>query len=215
MEGAFRGSVPDGLTVIETLRLDPRGDGLMPRHLARLARTCAALDIALDARQVRTRLEAARGSKALRARLTVDVAGRIDVETAPFAAVTQPWRLGWSGARVSAGDPWRGVKTSVREIYDRARAGMPDDVDELLFLNDRGQVAEGTITNVFVVTARGLATPPVSHGALPGVLRETLLENGRAYEAALLPEDLIGAEVLVGNALRGLIPAMPVRPADR
>ncbi|MGB1236737.1 MAG: aminotransferase class IV, partial [Pseudomonadales bacterium] len=42
----------------------------------------------------------------------------------------------------------------------------------MIFLNSRGYVAEGTITNVFVEDDAGiLLTPAVSAGALPGILR--------------------------------------------
>ena len=208
MESAFRGPLPDGLKVIETLRLEPRGAGLIPLHLARLTRSCAALGIAVDPGAVRARIERVRTADVRRARLTVDVAGRVEVETTARDPRPGPWRLGWAGARILAGDPWRRVKTTERGIYDRARAALPAALDELLFLNDRDRVAEGTITNVFVATERGLATPPVSDGALPGVLRRTLLDSGRAHEAELWPADLEGAEIFVGNALRGLIPAL-------
>ena len=53
----------------------------------------------------------------------------------------------------------------------------------------------------------GLLTPPLSSGALPGILRAELLETGQAREAVLTPPDLQSAKRLhVGNALRGLIP---------
>ena len=39
--------------------------------------------------------------------------------------------------------------------YDAARAALPAGIDEGLFLNERGEVCEGTITNVFVDSAKG------------------------------------------------------------
>jgi len=52
-----------------------------------------------------------------------------------------------------------------------------------------------------------LLTPPVACGLLPGVLRRTLLDSGRAVETVLRLEDLVqGPALYVGNALRGLLP---------
>ena len=51
-----------------------------------------------------------------------------------------------------------------------------------------------------------LLTPPAALGLLPGVLRQSLLAEGRAVEAELRLEDLAGG-FLIGNALRGLISA--------
>ena len=53
---------------------------------------------------------------------------------------------------------------------------------------------------------RTLLTPPLSSGGLPGILREQLLETGRAEEAVLRWNDLLEADTLyLGNSLRGLM----------
>jgi len=52
-----------------------------------------------------------------------------------------------------------------------------------------------------------LLTPPLACGLLPGVMRRQLLESGRAVEAVLRIDDLLGASaIFMANALRGLIP---------
>lgn len=214
MESAFRRPLPTGLTVIETLRLPSHGAGLVPRHLARMARTCAGFGVPFDPDAVSARLDAARGASDLRARLTMDLEGRLDLSTGPVPPAATVWRVALAAEPVVAGDPWRTVKTSERGPYDRARAAMSPDLDEVIFLNDRGRVTEGAITTVFVRRGPVLLTPPVADGALPGILREVLIEQGRAVEARLDPDDLASGEVAVGNALRGLLPArlLPGRP---
>jgi 4-amino-4-deoxychorismate lyase len=99
-------------------------------------------------------------------------------------------------------------KTTRRVVYDTARASLPDGIDELLFLNEREELCEGTITNLFIEMPDGRRlTPPVSCGLLPGILREQLLEEGWA-EAVLTMNDLKSAKaIFMGNSLRGLIPA--------
>ncbi|MCE3520126.1 aminotransferase class IV, partial [Escherichia coli] len=62
--------------------------------------------------------------------------------------------------------------------------------------------------NVFVPRGDGvLLTPPLARGLLPGVLRAELIANGRAIEQDVSTEAL-HAQFFVGNALRGLIPAV-------
>ena len=51
-----------------------------------------------------------------------------------------------------------------------------------------------------------LLTPPLARGLLPGILRGRLVDEGRAKEADLRPDDLAGG-FLIGNALRGLVRA--------
>ncbi len=77
----------------------------------------------------------------------------------------------------------------------------------MIFLNERDEVCEGTITNVFFDLGDGLCTPPLTCGCLPGVLRADMLATGQAREAVLTAADLPRAQLRVGNSLRGLIAA--------
>ena len=108
-----------------------------------------------------------------------------------------------AAARLASDDPWLRVKSSRREVYDRARAAIPEGLDEVIFLNERGEVCDGSITSVFFDRGQGMRTPPVSSGLLPGVLRVELA----CPEEVLHAGDLPGVRLWVGNALRGLIPA--------
>ncbi|TIX48763.1 MAG: hypothetical protein E5V33_30300, partial [Mesorhizobium sp.] len=94
--------------------------------------------------------------------------------------------------------------------YQRARAEyLASRADEVLLANERGELCEGTITNLFADFGDGvLATPRLDCGLLPGVLRGELLDEGRAREAIYTLDDLKSAKaIFVGNSLRGLIPA--------
>jgi para-aminobenzoate synthetase/4-amino-4-deoxychorismate lyase len=75
-----------------------------------------------------------------------------------------------------------------------------------VFVRDDGQVTEGSITNLFVERDGHLLTPPAAAGLLPGILRRALLDEGRAIEAAIMVDDLADG-FLIGNSLRGLMPA--------
>jgi para-aminobenzoate synthetase/4-amino-4-deoxychorismate lyase len=112
----------------------------------------------------------------------------------------------WSDAPIAADDPARRHKTLDRALYDEASAwARTAGVADVLFLNEHGRVAEGAISNLFVLGADGRwRTPPVADGALPGVLRAELIERGEAVEAPLWPVDLRTGTVAIGSALRGL-----------
>ena len=98
-------------------------------------------------------------------------------------------------------------KTTDRSFYEAAlQAAKEQGAVEAILVRADGRVTEGSFTNLFVERDGKLLTPAASLGLLPGVLRRQLLEEGRAEEAGLTLEDLSGG-FLIGNALRGLMPA--------
>lgn len=213
MQGRISGPIPDGLTVFETMRAEADGRiPLWPRHLARLRRGCAATGIALDEDSVTAALAGLPCGAVLRARLSVDQAGQAALTHAPLPPNPAVWRVVLSDMRLEACDPWLRIKTSHRPIYDAARAALPPGIDEGLLRNADGELCEGTITNIFLRRDGRLLTPPSRSGLLPGVLRETLLADGRAQEAVLTVADLQHGQLYCGNALRGLIPARLITP---
>lgn len=200
MESALRdGGNDPALRLIETLRSDA-DDARLSRHLARMARGAAALGWGFDVAAARLALRAERAAP-VRLRLTLDQGGRIAVEAAALPLPAALWRVRVAERRLNSGDPWLTVKSTRRAAYDAERAALPPGVDEAIFLNERGEVCDGTITTVFFDRGQGLRTPPLSCGLLPGVLREEL----SVPEEVLLGRDLPQVRLWVGNSLRGLI----------
>ncbi|WP_430439693.1 aminotransferase class IV family protein [Shinella sp.] len=205
------------LSLIETLRWEP-GTGFLrlERHLTRLAHSASVfgLNSAEEARQALLTALAAPalpGISPLRIRLELFADGRIDVQTAPFTPLAPDaiWRLKIARTRLSSVDPLLRHKTSRRAAYAAARAEFPTETaDEVLLLNEHGMLCEGTITSLFLDDGTGiLKTPSLACGLLAGVLRQELLESGKAAEQILRPEDFGEGTVFVGNSLRGLIRA--------
>jgi len=144
-----------------------------------------------------------------RLRILLGPGGGIAVQASPLPpAPEEPVAVALAELPVAATDPRLFHKTSDRAFYDEARAAA--GTFELLFANARGELTEGSFTNLFVPRGGRLLTPPLSAGLLPGVLRAELIEGGRAIEAVLTPADLVG-EFFVGNSLRGLLRARLVR----
>ena len=122
------------------------------------------------------------------------------------------WGLRVALTRLQSGDSLLRAKTTLRAVYERARAEFSStEADEVLLLNERDEVCEGTITSVFVDDGSGLLrTPPVACGLLAGVLRSELICARKARTGRLSLADLANGKLLVGNSLRGLIPAVLV-----
>ncbi len=215
VESALRDGNGAGFELIETMRWEPAlGFLRLDRHLDRLYASAAALGFACDPERIDEVLSNVVGGQptALRTRLALQRDGDTTASAQPYEPLPadKVWRLQLAQVRLNSTDALLRHKTSRRERYVQARAEYPaGEADELILANERGELCEGTITNVFADFGDGvLATPRLDCGLLPGVLRGELLDEGRAREAVYSWSDLASARaVFVGNSLRGLIPA--------
>ena len=210
MESAFRqGDLTDPtLRLIETLGWDGATLPRLGLHMARLAASAARLGWPCDPLQAETALRDAAPAAPARMRLTLDAMGYHEVQTAPMPPPARLWRVTLATERLDPADPWLTLKSTRRAAYDRARAALPPGIDEAILGNQRGEVCDGSITTVFFDAGRGLCTPPLTSGLLPGVLRAEMLGLGQCREAPLEVENLADVRLWVGNSLRGLIPAV-------
>ncbi len=202
MESALReGGTKPGLRLIETMLWDGARVPRLALHRARLAASCAALG--WDVPDMGPALGALDLSGPARLRLTVGARADVTVMVGPVPPAKPQWRVGLAGVRLASDDPWLGIKSTRRAAYDAARAGLPDELDEVIFQNERGEVCDGSITTVFFDRGQGMRTPPLSSGLLPGVLRADL----GCPEEVLYAADLPAVRLWVGNALRGVMKA--------
>jgi para-aminobenzoate synthetase/4-amino-4-deoxychorismate lyase len=118
-------------------------------------------------------------------------------------------RVRISNRSVSTKDRFLYHKTTNRQVYDQELiAARRDKCDDVLFLNENGELTEGTIHNIFLVKNGVWRTPAVSCGLLPGTYRAKVLRKRRnAREAVLTFEDLKHADAIyICNSVRGIFP---------
>ncbi len=88
--------------------------------------------------------------------------------------------------------------------------------DEVVLLNERGEVSECTSANIFTIEGDKVWTPPLSSGCLPGVTRAILLEEIQAGgmtmgEKTLMPADLEKADaVFITSSTRDVLPVREI-----
>ena len=178
-------------------------------HLERMCKSAANLKFKFEISEIKQKIVKIKSQSRLRCRLTLRFDGKINLTTAPLIPNSKNWILGLSETILNSSDPWLLHKSSNRALYDAERANLPDGIDEFIYLNERNEVCEGTITNIFVKKAGQWLTPPLSSGCLPGVLRRKKIEDGSCQVKIVTFSDLHDAEkIIVGNALRGEIEAV-------
>ena len=204
MESALReGGREPGLKLIETMLWDGAKIPRIQLHLDRLNRSRALLGWVQPGVGFYWKCDVPLPAHPARVRLTVDAQGQAEWQVGALPPARPEWRLAVSETRLSSTDPWLRVKSTRRGLYDTTRADLPGGIDEIIFLNERDEVCEGTISTLFFDRGQGLRTPPLTCGVLPGVLRAELA----CPEEVLLARDLPHVRLWMGNALRGLIAA--------
>jgi branched-subunit amino acid aminotransferase/4-amino-4-deoxychorismate lyase len=112
--------------------------------------------------------------------------------------------------------PYTYQKTTLRAHYDAARQRMTQILadctsdrgnsnSEIILQNPRGEVTEGSVTNVYV-WRNGWVTPPVGpeSGGLEGTARTFAFERGLCREERVLMDSIqIGDVIWISNGVRG------------
>lgn len=235
-------AVDHGVTVgdgaFETCKIVDGQAFAVTRHLRRMQRTLAGLGLArVDDDLLREGMAAvlATGPEIAFGRLRWTVTGgigplgsdRLDSDlthvvtagpTAPpppsVAVVTVPWVRNERAA--TAGLKTTSYADNVIALAEAKRHGAL----EALFANTRGELCEGTGSNVFVVTDGVVRTPPLSSGCLAGITRELTIEWAR--EAGIdvveepLPLDVLTTadEVFLTSSLKDVRPVTRVDDRD-
>jgi len=206
-------SLPNHFQLIETM-LWQQGFPLLSLHLDRLKESAAYFGFACQRAAVEEALLARAGGFADRSprkvRLLLARDGTLEIaaEALPeIADPAKPARACLAQERTDSRDRMLFHKTTHRPLYARAfKKANEAGFDDVLFLNQCGEITEGAISNIFVERDGRWCTPPAPCGLLAGVYRRHLLETRKEIEEQVLSiEDLRQADaVYLANAVRGL-----------
>src|SRR5690606_17087281 len=147
-------------------------------------------------------------AKKYRMKLLLNKQGRVRLEISNFPDNPAEIKIKLSEKRISSEDKFRYFKTTNRKLPDgELSAASKNGFFDILFMNEKKQVTEGAITNIFIRKKDEWLTPPVSCGLLPGVFRDYWLrENPAIKEKIIHKDDLRSAdEIILTNSLRKLI----------
>ncbi len=221
----------DGGGIFETIRVYAGQPFDWARHMERLVLAAAVLGFPVPSAPSRLRhalaqVLAAEGLSDAVARLTVTrgVAGGRPTRTGAWVEVEPLAGRLWPGTKRGAAavvvsrrpfhpGPLGAFKTTSRLAYDLAREeARAERADEALLAGADGELFEGAASNVFVVRAGEVLTPPLASGVLPGIVRARVLELGPGLglpvrEARLTRDELESAdEIFLTNSVQEVVP---------
>lgn len=220
LKAAFLSDPQPSPELIETILWRPAdGYWLLDMHFDRLAESaayfrypCVLDEIGEALIDFAGELENDSDAAAWRVRMLLAATGAISITASPIGVVPSPGSLETivlHDVPVDSKDPYLFHKTTRRQFYDRVFATEAASQNHLdvVFFNERGELTEGSRTNIFVEIGKEIYTPPVACGLLPGTLRRSLLEDSqsRVEERVLSRNDLeLADRIFVGNSIQGL-----------
>jgi branched-chain amino acid aminotransferase len=224
-----------GWGVFTTLRVQHGVLFAWERHWARITRDAAAFHVPLpsDPERVRRKLlELVEANLAYNSTLRLVIVrngGGMWANPAPdrpsdviaLTADSKDWgegvKLAYQADARHAASPFAGTKIlSWSMNLTWLESAQARGFDEVILLNERGEVAECTSANIFAARGNQVWTPPLNSGCLPGITRELLLGEIHVpgvdiLEKPLMPGDLEAAEeVFITSTTRDLLPVFQI-----
>jgi para-aminobenzoate synthetase / 4-amino-4-deoxychorismate lyase len=180
----------------------------LPEHVERMGSSAAYFGFRFDAESAAASLKeaVAETTGPSLVRLTLARDGTLATELRDLPPADQQVRVALDDDPVDPSNVWLFHKTSRRTPYERRRERRPH-VDDVILINDRGEVTECTIANLAVELDGAWVTPPISSGLLPGTYRAVLLREGRLVERPVTVEELKRAKgIALVSSARGWRP---------
>ena len=191
----------DGL--FETLRTWNGVAVTWPEHEARLRRSAAALRLSVGTIEVHPAIAAA-GDGDHRVKVIVTRGGRTIVIVEPLGPLPTEVAAAIVDLPLARRREAHKTLAYVENLSAREMA-VAVGADEAIRLDADGFVAEGAVSNVFVVDGEEVLTPPLGNGVLPGITRAHVVEGG-ARERRITVDELRSAdEIFITSAIRGVV----------
>ncbi|MDR1167507.1 MAG: chorismate-binding protein [Heliobacteriaceae bacterium] len=184
----------DDFKLVETVKID---SGDLAEHLDRMENSAHYYGFPFDKPAV-LNMAGSFGSGIIR--ILLDKEGRFEVERKELEKCT-PDRVRLSALSVNSRDEFLYHKTTYRPYYNVDYSRFYDEI----FCNEKGELTEGSRTNIVLEIDGEFYTPPVECGLLNGIYRQKLLNEGKCTEKILYKEDLYKAQgIYCVNSVRGM-----------
>ncbi|HEX9251404.1 MAG TPA: aminodeoxychorismate synthase component I, partial [Ignavibacteriaceae bacterium] len=209
LKGKFLSKDEKQFEIFETMLLKDGKIFLLDEHLDRMEQTANFFLFCFDRNKIKLQLNKiiSRNSKdGCRIRISLDKYGKLSYKFTEIPKLMSEMKVIISKNKIHSNNRFQYFKTTNRYLYNReyklfAAKGFLD----VIYFNERSELAEGAITNIFIYKDDVISTPPLNTGILPGVYRKHLLKNNSGIrERKLYLDDLLEADkIVLTNSVRG------------
>ena len=200
---------PAEFCLLETMRFDPANGVLrLHHHMRRVQESAEFFGFSIDTTAIRSALTGFIADTDRKLRLLVSRDGSFVLENHDPGVEGQPMRLCVAQQAVQSNDVFLRHKTTNRQVYEMSREQL-NGCDDVILWNERGELTETTICNLYLELGGELLTPDSSSGLLKGSYRQQLLDSGKVRQAILTREEDLdqATQLFVSNSVRGFCEA--------
>ncbi|MBI9072715.1 MAG: bifunctional anthranilate synthase component I family protein/aminotransferase class IV [Melioribacteraceae bacterium] len=208
--------------IFESMLLENGTVFLLEKHIERLKDTADYFLFRFEEKKIidaiNKKINSLNGGSKYKLKLILNKWGLINIESSPILVNMSGVKVLLSDKRTDSDNKFQYFKTTNRQLYNgEFQLAKLNNYDEVIFLNEKGEVAEGSFTNIFIKQENGVFTPQISSGILNGVFRKFLLEQNKTYsEKVLTIDDLRSAkEIFLTNSVRKTISVSELKISDQ
>jgi para-aminobenzoate synthetase/4-amino-4-deoxychorismate lyase len=209
LKGKFLTEPVKPFDIIETMRVENGRITFLDEHMKRMELTAEFFLFGFNKKIVLSYIKKVTSklrNDAYRLRIALNKCGEIKHELTPVSQLKADVKVIVSRNNINSNNKYQYFKTTNRIMYlSEHKKYSAKGFFDVLYLNERSEVAEGAITNIFISKRDIISTPPLNAGILSGVYRKHFMKNNSGVrERRLYLQDLLEADkIILTNAVRG------------
>lgn len=194
------GILNNGLKLIETIKVQNKALFLGKEHLQRMKKSAEVLGFKFNDELFKLKPE-----KDGMLRIILSKDGSYELEYKNLER-TPVYNVKFSDITLNSNNKMLQHKTTFRPWYEQSAQKIRNgEIYDEIFFNEKGELTEGSRTNILLEIDGKFYTPPLSCGLLNGILRQNLIDCGVCSEKVLYKEDVLKAEnIYCINSVRGI-----------
>lgn len=211
LKGKFLTEPTKPFEIIETMLVENKKIFLLGDHLDRMQKAAEFFLIVFDRNKIIKFLDSVikkLDNQKYRLKLILDKWGRLNHFVSPIDSHNKEVNVIISRKSIDFQNKFQYFKTTNRKLYDSEyKKYSGQGFFDIIFFNEKGELAEGAITNIFIYKNDVISTPPLSAGILSGVYRKYFIKNNFGVrERKLYLQDLLEADkIILTNSVRGVV----------
>ena len=207
--------------LFESILIENGKPFLLEEHLQRLKESADYFLFNYDYEKVKDTIlsvaESVDISRCYKLKINLDKWGKVTSQNSIIEKNRDNVRIIISEERINSKNKYQYFKTTNRKLYDyELQKFKNEDFYDVIFLNEKDEISEGSFTNIFIKLNNKWLTPKIKCGILNGVYRQYLLNDKTTYSESILKLDNLRnvENIIITNSVRKIVSVKEVLYMD-